>query len=89
MVLFRWFHRIDGAPPDTLPSFDYEAPEEVCGDRKRFDSPIKNEALNKSLMLIVEGPKHSAAQLRQPPLAAPRWRCIHYIFTSCNIQFSI
>ena len=35
------FHRIGGAPPETLPSEKYDAPEEVGGDRKSFDSPIR------------------------------------------------
>ena len=35
------FHRIGGAPPDTFPSEKYDAPEEVGGDRKSFDSPIR------------------------------------------------
>ena len=35
------FHRIRGAPPETFPSEKYDAPEEVGGDRKSFDSPIR------------------------------------------------
>ena len=35
------FHRIRGAPPETLPSEKYDAPEKVGGDRKSFDSPIR------------------------------------------------
>ena len=35
------FHRIGGAPPETFPSEKYDAPEEVGGDRKSFDSPIR------------------------------------------------
>ena len=35
------FHRIEGAPPDTFPSEKYDAPEEMGGDRKSFDSPIR------------------------------------------------
>ena len=35
------FHRIGGAPPETFPNVKYDAPEEVGGDRKCFDSPIK------------------------------------------------
>ena len=34
------FHRIGGAPPETFSSENYDAPEEVGGDRKSFDSPI-------------------------------------------------
>ena len=34
IVPIRYFHRIGGAPPGTLPNFNYDAPEEVCGDRK-------------------------------------------------------
>ena len=35
------FHRIRGAPPETFPNVKYDAPEEVCGDRKCFDSHIR------------------------------------------------
>ena len=35
------FHRIGGAPPETFSSEKYDAPEEVGGDRKSFDSPIR------------------------------------------------
>ena len=35
------FHRIGGAPPKTFPNLKYHAPEEVGGDRKCFDSPIR------------------------------------------------
>ena len=35
------FHRIRGAPLETFPSVKYDAPEEVGGDRKSFDSPIR------------------------------------------------
>ena len=35
------FHRIGGAPPKTFPNVKYDAPEEVGGDRKCFDSPIR------------------------------------------------
>ena len=28
------FHRIGGAPPETFPSENYDAPEELGGDRK-------------------------------------------------------
>ena len=39
------FHRIWGAPPGTFSSEKYDAPEEVGGDRKRFDSPIRKWGL--------------------------------------------
>ena len=39
------FHRIGGAPPETIPSENYDAPEEVGGDRKCFDSPIRKLGL--------------------------------------------
>ena len=39
------FHRIGGAPPETFPSEKYDAPEEVGGDRKCFDSPIRKLGL--------------------------------------------
>ena len=35
------FHRIRGAPPKTFPNVKYDAPEEVGGNRKCFDSPIR------------------------------------------------
>ena len=35
------FHRIGGAPPETFPSEKDDAHEEVGGDRKYFDSPIR------------------------------------------------
>ena len=35
------FHRIGGAPPETFPNVKYDAPEEVGGDRKWFDSSIR------------------------------------------------
>ena len=41
IVPFGKFHRIGGAPPETFPNFKYDVPEEVGGDRKCFDSPIK------------------------------------------------
>ena len=39
------FHRIGGAPPETCPSENYDGPEEVGGDRKCFDSPIRKLGL--------------------------------------------
>ena len=47
IVQFGKFHRIGGAPPaggappETFPNVKYDAPEEVGGDRKCFDSPIR------------------------------------------------
>ena len=41
IVPFGKFHRIGGAPPETFPNVKYEGPEEVDGDRKCFDSPIR------------------------------------------------
>ena len=41
IVPFGKFHRIGGAPLETFPSEKYDAPEEVGGDRKSFDSPIR------------------------------------------------
>ena len=35
------FHRIVGAPHETFPNVKYDAPEEVGGDSKCFDSPIR------------------------------------------------
>ena len=39
------FHRIRGAPPETFPSEKYVAPEEVGGNRKCFESPIRKRGL--------------------------------------------
>ena len=41
IVPFGKFHRIGGAPPKTFPNAKYDAPEEMGGDRKCFDSPIR------------------------------------------------
>ena len=41
IVPFGKFHRIGGAPPETFPNVKYDAPEEVGGNRKCFDSPIR------------------------------------------------
>ena len=41
IVSFEKFYRIGGAPPETFPNVKYDAPEELGGDRKCFDSPIR------------------------------------------------
>ena len=41
IVPFGKFHRIGGAPPETFPNVKYDVPEEVGGNRKCFDSPIR------------------------------------------------
>ena len=41
IVPFEKFYRIGGAPLETFPNAKYDAPEEVGGDRKCFDSPIR------------------------------------------------
>ena len=41
LVPFGKFHRNGGAPPETFPNVKYDAPEEMGGDRKCFDSPIR------------------------------------------------
>ena len=41
IVPFGKFHRIRGALPETLPNVKYDEPEEVAGDRKCVDSPIR------------------------------------------------
>ena len=78
--------RNQGCP---LPNFKYDTLEEVCVNRKWFDSPLQKWGLKKSLMLTVEGPYHSSAYFEQPPLAAARWLCIHVIFTSFNKKISL
>ena len=40
IVPFGKFHRIGGAPPVTFYNVKYDAPEELGGNRKCFDSPI-------------------------------------------------
>ena len=40
MVPFGKFHRIGSAPTETFTYVKYDAPEEVGGDRKCFDSPF-------------------------------------------------
>ena len=40
IVSFGKFHRIGGASPQTFPYLKNDAPEELGGDRKCFDSPI-------------------------------------------------
>ena len=49
IVPFGKFHRIRGAPPETIPNVKYDAPEEVGGNRKCFDSPIRKLGLAKVL----------------------------------------
>ena len=45
IVPFGKFHRIGGASPETMPNVKYDAPEEVGGNRKCFESPIKKLGL--------------------------------------------
>ena len=40
IVPFGKFHRIGGAPPENFPNVKYDAPKEVGGDSKCFDSPV-------------------------------------------------
>ena len=39
------FHRIGGASLETFPNVKYDAPEEVGGDRKCFESPVRKLGL--------------------------------------------
>ena len=61
IVSFGKFHRIGGAPPETFPNVKYDAPEEVGGNRKCFDSPIRKWGLvqilyvNRSRVLTLCG----------------------------------
>ena len=41
IVPFGKFHRIGGAPLETFHNVKYDAPEEVGGNRKYFDSSIR------------------------------------------------
>ena len=43
---------------ETFKMFNYDPSEEICVERNCFDSPIKNEAWNKPVMLRVAGPLH-------------------------------
>ena len=36
-----------GAPPETLTHFNYDAPREVCDNRKLLDSPLQKKEQNK------------------------------------------
>ena len=45
IVPFGKFHRIGGAPPEAFPNVEYEAPEEMRGNRKCFESPIRKLGL--------------------------------------------
>ena len=42
---FGKFHRIRGALVEIYPNVKYDAPEEVGGDRKCFNSPIRKLGL--------------------------------------------
>ena len=41
IVPFEKFDKIGGAPHETSPNAKYDAPEEVGGNRKCFDRPIR------------------------------------------------
>ena len=41
IVPFGNFQRIGGAPPETFLNVKYDASEEMGGDRKCFDIPIR------------------------------------------------
>ena len=44
-VITKFKNSIEGAPPETFPNDKYDAPEELGGDSKCFDSPIKKLGL--------------------------------------------
>ena len=83
--LFRWFlevfrdpqekfHRIGGASPETFPGVKYDAPEELGGKRKCFNSPIRKWGVVQSFDV------NSSRALTLFSLiffTAPRWRCIY------------
>ena len=52
IVPFGKFHKIGGAPPDTFPNVRYDAPEEMGGERKCFDSPIRKGGLAQIIYVI-------------------------------------
>ena len=41
IIPFGKFYKIGGAPPETFSNVKYDAPKEMGGDRKCFDSPIR------------------------------------------------
>ena len=41
IVSSKKFLRPSSSPHKTLPNAKYDAPKEVCGERKLFDSPLK------------------------------------------------
>ena len=41
-VSSKKFYRISRSPHETLSNDNYDAPEEVSGERKLFDGPLKN-----------------------------------------------
>ena len=45
IVTFGKFHRIGGAPPETFPYVMFDASEEISGERKCFDNPIRKGGL--------------------------------------------
>ena len=49
IVRFGNSHRIEGMPPETFPNIRYDAPEEVGGDIKCFDSSIRKRGLVQTL----------------------------------------
>ena len=50
IVSSKKFLRTSSSPHKTLPNDKYDAPKEVCGERKLFYCLLRNEAKNKFLM---------------------------------------
>ena len=47
---FRYFHRTGGARPETLPNFNYDAPEEVCYIAKKIISEPSSKMRHKTYL---------------------------------------
>ena len=64
IVPFGKLHRIGGVPPKTFPNVKSDAPEEVGGNRKCFDSPIRKWGL----VQIINRPGVAGAVLQSASL---------------------
>ena len=52
IISLKNFHKISGAPPETLPNVEYYAHIEVCADKKNYIALLRNVALNQCLRLV-------------------------------------
>ena len=51
---FRYFHRVGGAPPETVSNFNDDAPEDVCGNSKWFGSSLQKWGLKQIFDIDIE-----------------------------------